>query len=334
MKRTFCFVEEMARLLSPSWAEPRSKLCHGRPLGGIVWVPLVLSLMVLLGSWLILPSQSGFAAAPEPLHLEVYTGDESSWGVTSTLIYGKTEAVLIDSQFHTSQAKKLAERIAVLGRQLTAIIITHPDDDHYLGLAVLHERFPSAKIYLTEPALAEFKRTAERELARQKKTIPAEMPESLPTAEALPATLLLVDGQPVEVIKDFQGDVKQPMNSFFWVPSLEAVIAGDIVFDGVHPWLADSNQQTRSAWLQSLALIARLHPRIVVPGHKGDQSLPNSAGALDFMRSYLNDFESAREATSNADALVAAMKQKYPNLKVEKFLVLAAKAAFPPPPAQ
>jgi glyoxylase-like metal-dependent hydrolase (beta-lactamase superfamily II) len=339
MKWTSRLVEEMARLLLANRAEHKSTLSQGRPLGrrairGCVPPALALSLIVLLGSQLTFETQPVFAAAPEPLHLEIFTGDENSWGVTSTLIYGKTEAVLIDSQFHNSQASKLAERIAGLGRQLNAIIITHPDDDHYLGLGVLHERFPDAKIYMTEAALGEFKRTAEHELARQKKNTPAEMPESLPTPEVLPATLFGVDGQPVEIIKDFQGDIKRPMNSFIWVPSLEALIAGDIVFDGVHPWLADSNEQTRRAWVHSLALIASLHPRIVVPGHKGDQNLPNSARTLDSMRRYLSDFELARKAALNADELVAALKHKYPNLKVEKFLVLAAKAAFPPPPAE
>jgi len=292
---------------------------------------ITLSLLLVGSSALFLP-QPAVAAAPDGLRLEVFTADDGSWGVTSTLIYGKTEAVLIDGQFHASQAKRLAERILTLGRRLDAIIITHPDDDHYLGLAVLHERFPGAKIYLTEAALEVFRRTADQELARQRKNAPAEMPDSVPAAEALPATLLLVDGQPVLIIKDFQGDVKTPMNSFVWVPSLQAVIAGDIVFGGIHPWLADSNEQTRAAWLRSLEFIAGLHPLVVVPGHKADPNLPNSPGTLDFMRRYLGDFESARKAATTDEALIAAMKQQYPGLKQEKFLVYAAKAAFPPPP--
>jgi hypothetical protein len=64
---------------------------------------------------------SALAAAPEPLHLEVFTGNEDSWGVTSTLIYGKTEAILVDSQFRISQAKKLTDRVAATGRRLKAM---------------------------------------------------------------------------------------------------------------------------------------------------------------------------------------------------------------------
>jgi len=54
------------------------------------------------------------------------------------------------------------------------------------------------------------------------------------------------------------------------------------------------------------------------------------------MRRYLGDFESARKAATTDEALIAAMKQQYPDLKQVRFLVYAAKAAIPlpPPPGQ
>jgi len=287
---------------------------------------IVLSLSLGCGfTWQV---ESALAAAPEPLHLEVFTGNEDSWGVTSTLICGKTEAILVDGQFRISQAKKLADRVAATGRHLKAIIITHPDDDHYLGTAVLHERFPHAPIYMTAAALEEFKRTSGAYLAMQRAKAPSETPDSLPMPEVLPATIFSVDGQAAEVIKDFQGDVLKSMNSFIWVPSLDAVIAGDVVFSGVHPWLANSNAESRSAWHHSLQLISALHPRIVVAGHKGNPGLPDSPEAIAFMHDYLNDFESARRAATNAAELVAAMSRKYPGLMQTKFLTYAARAAF------
>ena len=49
---------------------------------------------------------------------------------------------------------------------------------------------------------------------------------------------------------------------------------------------------------------------------------------VDFMRRYLADFDSARKTAPTADDLVKTMKEKYPKLKSESFLALAAKAAF------
>jgi glyoxylase-like metal-dependent hydrolase (beta-lactamase superfamily II) len=286
-------------------------------------------LSMSLGSRLIWQAPSTLAAAPEPLHLEVFTGDEDSWGVTSTLIYGKAEAILVDSQFRISQAKKLADRVTATGCHLKGIFITHPDDDHYIGTAVLHERFPHAPIYMTAAGLEEFKRTSGQCLSMQRAKAPAETPESVPTPEILPATIFSVDGQAVEVIKDFQGDVLKSMNSFIWVPSLDSVIAGDVVFSGVHPWLANSNAESRAAWHHSLELISALHPRIVVAGHKGNPGLPDSPEAIAFMHNYLNEFESAKRGATNADELVAAMTRKFPGLMQKNFLTYAARAAFP-----
>ena len=268
-------------------------------------------------------------ASAQPLHIDVFISDESSYFVTSTTIYGETEALLVDAQFHTSQAAKLADRIAHSGRRLKAIIITHPDLDHYIGLAVLHERFPDARIYMTEAALDEFKSSSAGYLARQKKNAAAETPDSLPMPEAAPTTEFLVDGHSILLIKDFQGDVLKPTNSFLWIPSLRAVIAGDIVFDGVHPWLADSTEQTRRAWMHSLDLIGSLQPRVVVAGHKKDEKSRDSAKSLDFMRGYLRDFDTARKASSTAEQLAAEMNQRYPGLAQKKFLDFAAKAAYP-----
>ena len=38
------------------------------------------------------------AAAPETLDLDVFVGEADSWDVTSTLIYRKSEAILVDCQ--------------------------------------------------------------------------------------------------------------------------------------------------------------------------------------------------------------------------------------------
>lgn len=273
--------------------------------------------------------QGAFAASPETLHLNVFTGNDDSWGFTPTLIYGKSEAMLVDSQFRISQAKKLADQVAATGRHLKAIIITHPDYDHYIGTAVLHEQFPDTPIYMTAAALEEFKRTSGEELAAKKASAPAETPDSLPTPEVMPTTIFTVDGDTVEVIKDFQGDVLKTTNSFLWIPSLRAVIAGDIVFNGVYVWLGHSSPESRRAWHDSLELIAALHPSVVVAGHKKNAGVPDSPQAVVTTEKYLDDFESARKAASSTDELVAVMKQKYHDWAYEKLLVYSAKLAFP-----
>jgi len=132
----------------------------------------------------------------------------------------------------------------------------------------------------------------------------------------------------VEVIEDLLGDVLRPTNSFLWIPSLHAVIAGDIVFNGVYPWLGYSSVASRRAWHDSLRLIGALHPREVIAGHKKNANLPDSPGVVAAMEKYLDDFESARKTASGADELVAVMKAKYRDWSQERLLVSSAKAAM------
>jgi glyoxylase-like metal-dependent hydrolase (beta-lactamase superfamily II) len=134
------------------------------------------------------PGEQPFAGTPDALHLDVFVGEADSWDVTSTLIYGKSEAILVDSQFRISQAKKLSDQVVATGRHLKAIIITHPDYDHYIGTAVLHERFPEAPIYMTADALEEFKRTSGAALSAKKTSAPSETPDTLPTPDVVDAS--------------------------------------------------------------------------------------------------------------------------------------------------
>ena len=290
----------------------------------IVTVPLVLCATMMVSAL-----HTIFAAPPETLHLDVFIGEADSWNVTSTLIYGKSEAILVDSRFRISQAKKLADQVAARGRRLKAIIITHPDEDHYFGTAVLHERFLDTPIYMTAAALEHFKGTSSEYLAYFKKKAPSKTPDSVPTPEVLPTTIFTVDGETVEVIKDFQGDVLKTTNSFLWIPSLRAVIAGDIVFNGVYAYLGDSSPESRHAWHDSLQLITALQPRVVIAGHKKNAGDSDSPQVVAAMEKYPDDFESAKKAASNADQLVVAMKENYPDFAGEGSLVFSAKAAFP-----
>src|SRR5690242_21043171 len=88
------------------------------------------------------------------LRLVEVGSDSTSFDVVSTLVVGPTESLLWDAQYHVTDAKKLADAIAATHTHLKAIVISHPDHDHYSGLAVVLERFPGTPVYMTAKALA------------------------------------------------------------------------------------------------------------------------------------------------------------------------------------
>jgi hypothetical protein len=170
-----------------------------------------------------------------------------------------------------------------------------------------------------------------RSLEGFRKTSPAEAPDSLVTPLALVSTNLSVDGEQVQVVPDLQGDVLQPTNSVVWIPSLRAVLAGDVVFNHVHPWLTTSNVDSRRRWHQAIARIRALQPATVVAAHKSRIDAPDSPDVLDAMDHYLTDFDAAVAASSTADAVIAAMMTQYSDYTVPLFLRLSAAAAFRKP---
>src|SRR4029077_12935161 len=65
--------------------------------------------------------------------------------ISSTLIFGERDAVLVDAPITVEQARSLANWIAASGKNLTAIYATHGHGDHFFGATILLERFPGAR---------------------------------------------------------------------------------------------------------------------------------------------------------------------------------------------
>ncbi len=154
------------------------------------------------------------------------------------------------------------------------------------------------------------------------------MADSLIRPQVLPTTHFTVDREAVELIPDLTGDVIIPTNSFLWIPSLRAALAGDIVFNGVHPWLGSSNEASRGAWRAAVKRIADLKPLVVVAGHKKDVSSADSPASLAFMDAYLADFDALRKTSTDGAALRDAMLAKYSNLGVPGLLAYSAQVAY------
>jgi glyoxylase-like metal-dependent hydrolase (beta-lactamase superfamily II) len=282
-------------------------------------VPATLACLLALAPW----DRAAAQSRGEPLRLQEYVADSQSFHVVSVIVYGPTEAILVDAQNRPADGRAVAERIAATGRRLKAIVITHPDHDHYTGLAAVLERFPGTPVYMTPAAIAEYDRTKPdaARLALMRARMPAgTVPDSMVTARPLPGNTLTVDGQSIAVTPDLQGDVEAATNSVLWIPSIGTLIAGDVVFNGVHPWLGASTPATRDAWRRALDQLSAMHPRVVVAGHKPGESTADTPDAIAFTRGYLEAFDAERARASSPDQVIAAMSQRYAGTAVAVLL--------------
>src|SRR6202034_3358877 len=69
--------------------------------------------------------------------------------ITSTLIFGEHDAVLVDAMTTVAEAEALADWVALHNRNLETIYITHGHFDHFYGLSILLDRFPGARAIAT-----------------------------------------------------------------------------------------------------------------------------------------------------------------------------------------
>jgi len=281
------------------------------------------------------------AQALADLTIEVYTtpgrpftsatppggpGDLPTWSPSSaTLIYGDHDAVLIDTLITYDQVDPLADWIETKGRRLSRIYITHGHGDHWLGLARLTQRFPGATGLATAEVLAQ---AADPAMAGYWEAIfPGEVPG--PGEKVLPQLLtagtLDLEGNELRVIRIGQADTAQ--STVLHVPSLAAVVTGDLAYNGVHMMTAETGEPERAQWIANLDAVAALEPAVVVAGHKKTEN-SNDPKIITESQQYLRDFSRIATEETTMAGIVARMTELYPDWENLRTLWHSARSAI------
>ena len=187
--------------------------------------------------------------------------------ITSTLIFGEYDAVLVDAMGTVAEAEALAAWVALHNRNLETIYITHAHFDHFYGLSILLDRFPGARAIATPEAVnamqVSFTPTVER-LARR--MFPGQVPTKLVPPEPYEHDTFTLEGQELRIIK--QGRTDSPDSTSLYVPSIGLVCAGDVVYNQCRMYVGDTTPESRKNWIAALDRLAALNPAMVVAGHK------------------------------------------------------------------
>ena len=265
------------------------------------------------------------AAAPAPLTLDVYNpGAAAIFPVSSVLVSGDKDAILIDAQFGKAQAQHVVDKIRASGKHLTTIYISHGDPDYYFGLQTLTDAFPDAQVLASAPTVEHITKTKDAKLAFWGPQMGVDVPSTLIVPHVLKGNSLQLEGRDLEVI-GLNG--KQPDRSFVWIPSLKAVVGGVVVADNIHVWMADTQTpQSHKQWLSTLKRIDSLQPEVVVPGHYVGEN-DRSVSAVHFTRDYIKAFDEETLKAKDSAELIDAMKKRYPDLGEASSLELSAKVA-------
>lgn len=253
-------------------------------------------------------------------------GEIATWAPSSsTLISGPSQGILIDALLTFDNADHIATWAKGFGKRITGVYITHGHSDHWMGLARLLEHFPEAHGYAAPEVVA--RAAFEAELDKSTKYWTSRFPGELPETPVLPRVLdddvILVDGQIVKLIHAGQGDVEG--STIFHVPSADAVISGDVVYNNVHMMMYEADQAKREAWIASIDALAALAPRTVVAGHKsvGAEDGPEHLAAS---QRYLRDFTTVANKGGSAQDLVHRMLELHGERDQPHTLWISARA--------
>jgi glyoxylase-like metal-dependent hydrolase (beta-lactamase superfamily II) len=286
-------------------------------------------------------SSQDAAQAPAPLTIEVYAspgrtfvsaitpegpGDEATWSPTSAmLIYGNHDAILVDALATYDQVDALADWIDTKGRRLSRVYITHGHGDHWLGLARLIQRFPGAKGLATAEVLAA---AADPAIAGYWEAIflgevPSAAEKVLP--QLLTADTIDLEGNELRVIKIGRADTAE--STVLYVPSLGAVVTGDLAYNEVHMMTAEAGEPERAQWIANLDEVAALQPTFVVAGHKKVKN-NNDPKIIGESQQYLRDFSRIVAEETTAAGIVARMVERYPDWENRRTLWHSARSAI------
>jgi glyoxylase-like metal-dependent hydrolase (beta-lactamase superfamily II) len=230
--------------------------------------------------------------------------------ITSTLIFGDYDAVLVDAMMTVAEAEALADWVALHNRNLETIYITHAHFDHFYGLGILLDRFPGARAIATPKTLnamqTSFTPPVER-LARR--CFPGQIPTKLVSPEPYERDTFTLEGHDLRIIE--QGHTDSADTTSLHVPSIRLIVAGDVVYNQCRMYVGDTTPESRKNWIAALDRLGALNPEIVVAGHKKPGAL-DSPSAIQDTKRYLQDFDRVQKTATSDQELFDQMTELYP----------------------
>jgi glyoxylase-like metal-dependent hydrolase (beta-lactamase superfamily II) len=231
---------------------------------------------------------------------------------SSTLIRGERDAVLVDTFLTIEQSQTLLKWVVASGKNLTAIYVTHGHGDHFFGLAPLLERFPGAKAVATAEVVGAMREQLSPASIESfwRRLFPGEIPDRLLLAEPLEDNELKLEGHKLVIVNAGRTDTAH--STCLHVPSIGLIVGGDAVYNGIHPYLGETDTGSRLEWISTLDKLEALKPKAVVAGHKVPEN-DDDPRIIAETRQYLRDFNRLNTTTTTARQLHDAMLEIYPD---------------------
>jgi glyoxylase-like metal-dependent hydrolase (beta-lactamase superfamily II) len=236
--------------------------------------------------------------------------------------------MLVDAQLTKTSAERVLQEIRNTRKPLSIIYITHEHADHFLGLEVFKEAYPRVRIIATSAVVDRINKVYQEKTDKWKKTLGSGATSHVVAIEKFDGNFIKFESSKIEVLRNIQGDTDE--NTMLWIPGRRILIAGDVLFNSMHVYTAETDSKARGKWLNSLRKIRELKPSVVIPGHSKVGAPLDASTAVDFTENYLLVFEEELKKAKDPDSLINTMKEKFPSSDFLLAIERGAKANVKP----
>jgi glyoxylase-like metal-dependent hydrolase (beta-lactamase superfamily II) len=276
-------------------------------------------------SWLVLAfTQASIARNQQELAFQVVTSSDDQFWTNSVIIEGAHEVMLVDAQLTKTNAEKVLQQIRATKKPLSIIYITHEHADHFLGLEVFQDAYPTVRILANSHVVERINNIYQAKIDKWKGILGSGATSRVVPISKYDKGLIQFDNSRIEIIKGVQGDTNE--NSMLWFPAQRTLITGDVVFNDMHVYTGETDVSGRARWLGSLNIIRELKPAVVIPGHSKSGAPLDATSAVSFTERYLLVFDEELKKAKDADALIEAMKERFPSADLALAIERGAKA--------
>src|SRR6202162_90267 len=271
---------------------------------------------------------SAFASGQHNLSIKVFTSPDDQFWTNSVMIEGAHEVMLVDAQLTKTGAERVLQEIKETKKPLSIIYITHEHADHFLGLEVFREAYPRVRIIANSAVVDRINNVYQEKIDKWKTILGSGATSHVVAIDKFDGNFITFESSHIEVLRNIQGDTDE--NTMLWIPGQRILIAGDVLFNDMHVYTAETDSKAREKWLNSLRKIRELKPSVVIPGHSKVGAPLDATTAVDFTENYLLVFEEELKKAKDPDSLINAMKEKFPSSDLLLAIERGAKANVKP----
>jgi glyoxylase-like metal-dependent hydrolase (beta-lactamase superfamily II) len=269
-----------------------------------------------------------FAAGQQGFSIKVFTSSDDQFWANSVIIAGTHEVMLVDAQLTKTNAEKVLQEIKETKKPLSTIYVTHAHADHFLGLEVFKEGYPGARIIATSAVVDRINKVYQEKIDKWKGLLGSDAASHVVAIEKFDGNFVEFEGSKIEILKNIQGDTDE--NTMLWIPGQRILIAGDVLFNDMHVYTAETDSKAREKWLNSLQKIRELKPSVAIPGHSKVGAPLDAITAVDFTENYLLVFEKELKTAKDPDSFITTMKERFPSAGLLLAIERGAKANVKP----